>query len=152
MRTEEKTSKKAKVDPEDRVFPVYGLSGEPVEEFVAVDGPKGTAARDNAQNKIALDAPRLLKTTEQRALNGDFAIENLATFQRKFQTLTAGTFTSFTAVDWANIVVAGSAEIKFRSFVGLHFLFSDRLCRRSKLIIRRRDKKILNFFGFFLHF
>ena len=35
-------------------------------------------------------------------------------------------------------IVDISAEIKLK--IRLHFLFSDRLCRRSKLIIRRRDE------------
>ena len=48
---------------------------------------------------------------------------------------------------------ARSAEIKFtfRSFVGLHFVFSDRRVVRSKLIILVQTNKNLEIFWIFLH-
>ena len=55
---------------------------------------------------------------------------------------------------FVDLVVQDSAEIKFkfRSFVGLNFLFSDSRVVRSKLIIRRRDKEIfwIFFFDFYI--
>mmetsp|Transcript_35135 Transcript_35135/g.108863 ORF Transcript_35135/g.108863 Transcript_35135/m.108863 type:complete len:434 (-) Transcript_35135:64-1365(-) len=91
-----------------------GEGGAPSPAFVVCDtatSPGRRRAIKDPVNALALAAPRLLPVTTPRALNGNLAARDEASFKARFEELTAGTFRNWSASDWENVVVAGGAVV-----------------------------------------